>query len=77
LYTPGFINVDIRALKYFPFGERRRLDLVVEAFNLFNHPNVLGLNPFFGSRVTPLPTFRTPMSFSAPRQIRFSIDFEF
>jgi hypothetical protein len=77
LHTPGFINVDIRALKYFPFGERRRLDLVVEAFNLFNHPNVLSLDPFFGSGVMPLPTFRTPMSFSAPRQIRFSIDFEF
>jgi hypothetical protein len=77
LHTPGFINVDIRALKYFPFGERRRLDLVVEAFNLFNHPNVLSLDPFFGSGVMPLPTFRAPMSFSAPRQIRFSIDFEF
>lgn len=77
LHTPSFINVDLRALKYFPFGERRRLDLVVEAFNLFNHPNVLGLNPFFGSGATPLPTFRTLTSFATPRQIRFSIDFEF
>jgi hypothetical protein len=77
LHTPGFIDVDLRALKYFPFAERRRLDLVVEAFNLFNHPNVLGLNPFFGSGATPLSTFRTATSFAAPRQIRFSIDFEF
>lgn len=77
LHTPRFINVDVRALKYFPFGERRRLDLVVEAFNLFNHPNVLALNPFFGSGATPLSTFRTPTSFATPRQMRFSIDFEF
>ncbi len=77
LHTPGFINVDMRALKYFPFGERRRLDLVVEAFNLFNHPNVLGLNSFYGSGATPLSTFRMPTSFAAPRQMRFSIDFEF
>ncbi|MEO7970775.1 MAG: TonB-dependent receptor, partial [bacterium] len=77
LHTPSFINVDIRALKYFPFGERRRLDLVVEAFNLFNHPNVLGLNSFYGSSATPLSTFRMPTSFAAPRQMRFSIDFEF
>lgn len=77
LHTPRFINADLRALKYFPCGERRRLDLVVEAFNLFNHPNVLGLNPFFGSGLTPLSTFRAPSSFAAPRRIRFSIDFEF
>ncbi len=77
LHTPSFINVDIRALKYFPFGEQRRLDLVVEAFNLFNHPNVLGLDPFYGSAATPLASFRLPTSFAAPRQMRFSIDFEF
>jgi hypothetical protein len=77
LRTSRFINFDLRALKYFPMGERRRLDLVVEAFNVFNHPNVLSLNSFFGSGVTPLSSFGMPTSFAAPRQIRFSIDFEF
>jgi hypothetical protein len=77
LRTSRFINFDLRALKYFPMGERRRLDLVVEAFNLFNHPNALSLNPFFGSGATPLATFGMPTSFSAPRQIRLSVDFEF
>jgi hypothetical protein len=37
--------------------ERRRLDLVVEAFNLFNHSNVLALNPFFGSGARPFRRF--------------------
>jgi hypothetical protein len=77
LRTPRFINFDLRALKYFPFGERRRLDLVVEFFNLFNHPNVTGVNQFFGSGASPLASFAAPTSFSSPRQVRFSIDFEF
>jgi hypothetical protein len=77
LHTSRFINFDLRVLKYFPMGERRRLDLVVEAFNLFNHPNILSLNSFFGSGVTPVSTFGMPTSFAAARQVRFSIDFEF
>src|SRR5262249_15533628 len=77
LHTSRFINLDLRALKYLPMREHRRLDLVVEAFNLFNHPNVLSLNQFFGSGLSPLPSFGAPTSFAAPRQIRFSIDFEF
>ncbi len=77
LRTPGFINFDLRALKYVPFGERRRLDFVVEFFNLFNHPNVTGVNQLFGSGASPLATFTAPTSFSSPRQVRFSIDFEF
>lgn len=77
LSTPRFINLDLRALKYFPFGEKRRLDLVVEFFNLFNHPNVTEINQFFGSGTVPLTAFGTPTSFSSPRQVRLSIDFEF
>ncbi len=77
LSTSRFINFDLRALKYFPFGEKRRLDLVVESFNLFNHPNVAAVNPFYGSGGAPLATIGTPTAFSSPRQVRFSIDFEF
>jgi hypothetical protein len=77
LRTQHFINVDLRALKYFPMGERRRLDLVVEFFNLFNRPSVMSVNPVYGSGVVPLSTFGAPTAFAAPRQVRFSIDFEF
>jgi hypothetical protein len=75
--TPRFINFDLRAVKYFPFGEKRRLDLVVEFFNVFNHPNVTGVNQFYGSGAVPLATFDAPTLFSSPRQVRLSIDFEF
>jgi hypothetical protein len=77
LSTNRFINFDLRALKYFPFGEKRRLDLVVEFFNLFNHPNATSINSLYGSGTTALPMFGTPAAFSSSRQVRFSIDFEF
>ncbi|MGH9843037.1 MAG: TonB-dependent receptor domain-containing protein, partial [Blastocatellia bacterium] len=85
LLTPRFINVDIRLVKYLPLGGftpysasgHRRLDFVVEFFNLFNHPNVVGVNPFYGPGSTPLPSYGSLIIFGKPRQLRFSIDFEF
>src|SRR5258706_1112352 len=41
LETPLLFTVDLRVLKYFPFGGANRLDVVVESFNLFNRWNVL------------------------------------
>jgi hypothetical protein len=38
--APGFHNVDIRIGRQFPLGERVKLSLIGEAFNLFNHTNV-------------------------------------
>jgi hypothetical protein len=75
--TPGFFNVDLRIVKFFPYGETRRLDFTAEAFNMLNHPNVLVINPFYGSGPVPLPSFGAPAAFAASRQIRFSIDFEY
>ncbi|MDP2997857.1 MAG: TonB-dependent receptor [Bryobacterales bacterium] len=42
LASPGFVNVDVSAVREFHFSERIRLQFRWEAFNLFNHPN-LGL----------------------------------
>src|SRR5262249_52484305 len=70
-HTPRFANVDLRVVKYIPYGERRRLDFVGEAFNFFNHPNIVGVNPFVGS------SFGAVTALAAPRQLRFSVDFEF
>jgi hypothetical protein len=38
--APGFHNVDFRVGRQFPLGERVKLSLIGEAFNLFNHTNV-------------------------------------
>jgi hypothetical protein len=75
--SPRFVNVDVRIVKFIPYGEQRRLDFTVEAFNLLNHPNVLAINAFYGSGGAALPSFGTISNLAAPRQIRFSIDFEF
>ena len=77
LHTPATLNLDFRFVKYFPFGEYKHLDLVAESFNLLNHANVIEIDPVFGSAATPLPQFNQPTEGAGPRQVEFSIDFEF
>src|SRR5258707_440761 len=77
LQTPKIVTLDLRVLKYFPFGGSRRLDLVAEFFNLFNRANVAQINPVFGSNPAPTLAFRQPIEGIAARQIQFSLDFEF
>lgn len=77
LQTPATVNLDFRFVKYFPFGEYKHLDLVAESFNLLNHPNVIEIDPVFGSASTPLPQFNQPIEGAGARQIEFSLDFEF
>jgi hypothetical protein len=69
--TPTLANVDFRLLKYFPFGKTRHLDLVAEAFNLFNRANVAQVNPVFSS------SFLQPILGAGARRVQFSLDFEF
>jgi hypothetical protein len=42
--APGFHDVDFRIARQFPIGERLKLTLVGDAFNLFNHTNVSSVN---------------------------------
>ena len=70
-------QLDLRVLKFFKVGEHGKLDLVAESFNLLNHTNVLALNQFCGAQMSPLPTFATPNRAGIPRQLQFSLDFEF
>jgi hypothetical protein len=77
LRTPALAVVDLRIVKYIPFGETARLDLVAEAFNLFNRANVAQINPIYGAGLTPLPGFLQPITGAGARRIQFSLDFEF
>jgi Carboxypeptidase regulatory-like domain/TonB dependent receptor len=77
LKTPMLANADLRVLKYFPLGKTARLDLVAEAFNLFNRANVAQINPVFGVATVPLPSYLQPLSGTGARRIQFSLDFEF
>jgi hypothetical protein len=39
-----FFQFDMRVAKGISFGERLRLDLIADMFNLFNHTNILAVN---------------------------------
>ncbi len=43
-YLPNLYSVDFRIARSFSFHEKVRLQLLGEAFNLFNHTNILGVN---------------------------------
>jgi hypothetical protein len=79
LRTPMLANMDFRVLKYFPlaFSKTARLDLVAEAFNLFNRANVARINPVFGTGAIAQAGFLQPIAGAGPRQLQFSLDFEF
>jgi len=77
LRTGTHAQLDLRVLKYFKIGEHGKLDFVVESFNLFNHMNVVGLNQFYGAGTSSLATFATANRAAIPRQLQFSVDFEF
>ena len=41
---PGYFSWDLRIDKQIPLGERFRLDLIADAYNLTNHTNIAGVN---------------------------------
>jgi hypothetical protein len=78
--TPMLANMDLRVLKFFPFpavSKTARLDVVAEAFNLFNRTNVAQANPIYGMSPLPLSTWLQPITAAGARRIQFSLDFEF
>jgi hypothetical protein len=77
LLTPGTANVDLGVVKTIKFGGRRHLDLIAQFFNLFNHDAATAINPFFGTGVVAIPTFRQPIQTVIPRQIQFGANFEY
>jgi len=77
LLTGTLAQLDLRVLKFFKIGEHGKLDFVVESFNLLNHTNVVALNQFYGTESSALPSFNTPNKAGIPRQLQFSVDFEF
>jgi len=77
LVTSSQVQFDLRVLKFFKIGEHGKLDFVEESFNVLNHTNVLALNQFYGPDRSPLSEFAIPNKAGIPRQLQFSIDYEF
>jgi len=68
----GRVNFDFSLNKNFPWGERRGVQLRVDLFNAFNHPD-FGLP----ARAMGAPAFGTVTSASAPRVIQLGLRMEF
>lgn len=68
--TPAFWQLDLRVGRTIRFGERFRLTLLAEGFNIFNRANVQTVNNTFytfsttgGGRLTQTTNFATPRTF--------------
>lgn len=90
--TPAAYIVDLRVGRAIRFGERTRLTLFAEAFNLFNRTNIQGVNRnqfiFISGQLRQNPSFQTPSNFisgspsfaffsSYNREIQLGIRFDF
>ena len=62
---PGYQNVNLALMKRLPLGARSKLQLRLEAFNLFNHTNFNQPDNFLGS-----PTFGQILSALSPRRFQ-------
>ena len=81
--THSFASVDLRVTRTFRFGERVRLDLIAEGFNLFNRfnegsasPNFNDVNAF-GLRDDNGRYFSRPTASFDPRQFQFGFKLNF
>jgi hypothetical protein len=68
LRAPKEVAFHMAAEKGFAIREWATVKLGAQAFNVFNHPNVLGMNTTWASGSS---TFATATSFGDPRQMQF------
>ena len=77
------MSVDLRVMRSIRFGERFRLDLIGEGFNLFNRFNEAAANPFFdvvnafGERAPGGRYYSQPTAAYDPRQFQFGLKLNF
>ncbi|HEY2932597.1 MAG TPA: TonB-dependent receptor [Acidobacteriota bacterium] len=85
---PNFISMDLRIARKLSFSSdgARNLELIAEAFNLFNRPNFSGVNNVVGLAIdkSDVKGFRgsptAPLGFTSafdPRQIQFGVKLNF
>jgi hypothetical protein len=74
-YGPGIENVDLALIKRVAFGKTRTLEIRLEAFNVFNHPQFYGAGAVDGNIVSP--TFGEVETTAAPRLMQLAAKFTF
>jgi outer membrane receptor protein involved in Fe transport len=92
-YTPPTYQFDARLTRTIPFGERMRLRLILEGFNIFNRANVATVNTnFFAGRTAAVvggvqtltlttpsaaAAYGLPRAFLTPRELQLAVKFDF
>ncbi|MBZ5539633.1 MAG: TonB-dependent receptor [Acidobacteriia bacterium] len=71
--APNFFQWDLRVSKRVPFGERFKLDLIADAFNLFNRTNVAAVNQLCSPAAGSTCTAGAPAAASDARQFQFAL----
>jgi hypothetical protein len=74
-YGPGIENVDFAVVKNTPLGGTRTLQVRLEAFNVFNHPQFYGPGAVDGNIASP--TFGNIVAASSPRLVQLAMKFAF
>jgi hypothetical protein len=81
--THSYASLDMRVMRSIHFGERTRLDLIAEGFNLFNRFNEAAAAPFFtavndfGQRASNGRYYSRPTASYDPRQFQFGVKLNF
>jgi hypothetical protein len=81
--THRFMQLDLRVAKLVPLGEKLRLELIAEGFNLFNRFNEAAASPFiddvrsFNQRAGNGRYFSRPTAAFDPRQFQFGLKLNF
>jgi len=81
--THSYMSLDLRVAKLVPLGERLRLELIAEGFNLFNRFNEAAASPFiddvraFNQRAGNGRYYSRPTAAFDPRQFQFGLKLNF
>jgi len=73
----GTSSFDLRLSRPIRFGSRQRLDVMLEAFNLFNHVNTVNVNNTIGTGATPSAAFRQVTAIGDMRQMQLGARWSF
>jgi hypothetical protein len=70
---PGFFQFDMRLSKGINFGERLRLDMIADMFNLFNRTNILAVNQLCDPSAGTICAAGQPSAAYDARQFQFAL----
>ena len=77
---PSQVSLDVRANRAVSLAGRRQIEVLVEAFNLFNRSNFTEVNNIFGTGAFPdhpLPTYGQFLRAGPPRQVQVGVRLRF